>query len=295
MPIDPDAMMWSAPERERTGRPHLVLLHGYGSHEGDLFQLAPYLPPQLVLAAVRAPLPHPMGAGFAWYELDGDADGAGVDDAADELAEFLEGVRGRASWLGTLGFSQGGVIGLQVLRRHPALIDAHVMLASARHPVDADGDLELTARRPPVFWGRGTADTVFPARRFADTSEWLPDHARLTERIYEGLGHAVSEPMLDDVSAFLRANMPRSDWTIDLSDPPVLRGPVDPESVARLRALLLAVQDRQDPAAPELAEAEQLIRDLLAAGHSVDAIADDASLSRGPVQRVADGHRLFDA
>jgi len=36
MKIDPDVVLWSAPERERAGRPLLVLLHGYGSHEGDL-------------------------------------------------------------------------------------------------------------------------------------------------------------------------------------------------------------------------------------------------------------------
>jgi Predicted esterase len=207
--IESEHVMWSTPERDRAGRPHLVLLHGYGSHEGDLFQLAPYLPLDLVLASVRAPLPHPLGVGYAWYPLDGDADGIGVDGVADELARFLEDVRGRASWLGTLGFSQGGVVGLQVLRRHPGLLDVHVMLASARHPEPLpDVDDELALRRPPVFWGRGTADTVFPSWRFADTADWLPDHTRLTERIYEGLGHAVSEPMLDDVNAFLRANLP---------------------------------------------------------------------------------------
>lgn len=200
--------MWSTPERERTGRPHLVLLHGYGSNEGDLFQLAPYLPLDLVIAAPRAPLPHPLGFGFSWFPLNDEVDGIGIDGAADALAAFLEEVRGRASWLGILGFSQGGVLGLQVLRRHPGLVDTLVMLASARHPQDDPGDDELAGRRPPVFSGRGTADDVIPEWRFADTADWLPDHSRLTERIYEGLGHAVSEPMLEDVNTFLRANLP---------------------------------------------------------------------------------------
>lgn len=200
--------MWSTPERERAGRPHLVLLHGYGSTEGDLFQLAPYLPLQLVIAAPRAPLPHPLGVGHSWFPINDEVEGVGIDGAADDLAAWLGDVRGRASWLGILGFSQGGVLGLQVLRRHPAVADALVMLASARHPRDDDGDAAMATRRPPVFSGRGTADTVIPGWRFADTADWLPDHSRLTERIYEGLGHSVSEPMLDDVNAFLRANLP---------------------------------------------------------------------------------------
>ena len=81
------------------------------------------------------------------------------------------------------------------------------MLSSARHPRDDAGDEAMAARRPPVFSGRGTADTVFPSWRFADTTEWLPEHSRLTERIYEGLGHSVSEPELEDVTAFLRTTL----------------------------------------------------------------------------------------
>lgn len=204
MPIDPDAVMWSSPERERAGRPHLILLHGYGSNEGDLFQLAPYLPLNFVIAAPRALLPHPMGVGYSWFPLDdGGADTIHVDRAADELADWIEEISGKASRVGILGFSQGGCVGLQVLRRRPGVADALVMLASARHPEEDPGDTAMAARRPPVFSGRGTADDVIPSWRFADTADWLPEHSRLTERIYEGLGHAISDAVLQDVVAFL--------------------------------------------------------------------------------------------
>ena len=207
MAIEPEHVLWSSPERERAGRPHLILLHGYGSNEGDLFQLAPYLPLDLVIAAPRAPLPHPMNVGYSWFPINETLEGIGIDGAADDLAAWIADIAGKASRVGILGFSQGGVVGLQVLRRHPDAVDALVMLSSARHPQDDAGDEAMAARRPPVFSGRGTADDVFPAWRFADTSDWLPDHTRLTERIYEGLGHSVSEPELDDVTAFLRTNL----------------------------------------------------------------------------------------
>jgi phospholipase/carboxylesterase len=206
--IEPEHVMWSTPQRERAGRPHLVLLHGYGSHEGDLFQLSPYLPLDLVIAAPRAPLPHPGGAGYAWFPLNDEAEGIGVDGAADALAEWLADIGGRASWLGVLGFSQGGILALQALRRHPDAADALVMLASARHPHPDANDDAFASRGLPVFSGRGTADPVIPAWRFADTADWLPERTRLTERIYEGLGHAVSEAEIDDVNAFLRTQLP---------------------------------------------------------------------------------------
>ena len=212
MPIEPSSVMWSTPERERAGRPHLVLLHGYGSNEGDLFQLAPYLPLGFVIAAPRAPLPHPMGFGYSWFPLNDEVEGLGVDQAADELAEWIGAeVAGKASRVGLLGFSQGGVLALQVLRRHPGAADALVMLASARHPQPDPGDDAMTDRRPPVFSGRGTADEVIPAWRFADTADWLPHHSRLTERIYEGLGHSVSDAELQDVVAFLNTNLGDAD------------------------------------------------------------------------------------
>ena len=77
-PLDSEAVRWSVPPAERAGRPLLVLLHGYGSDENDLFGLVPYLPDAFVIASVRAPLapPWPM-MGNAWYAIDalGRADG----------------------------------------------------------------------------------------------------------------------------------------------------------------------------------------------------------------------------
>ena len=56
MQLDESAILWSAPERERAGRPLIVLLHGYGSHEGDLFSLSPRLPLAATVASLRGPI-----------------------------------------------------------------------------------------------------------------------------------------------------------------------------------------------------------------------------------------------
>ena len=47
---------WSRPEGERT-EDLLIVLHGYGANEDDLFGLVPHLPEHVTVAAVRAPLP----------------------------------------------------------------------------------------------------------------------------------------------------------------------------------------------------------------------------------------------
>lgn len=205
-PLDPDAVLWSASTRELERRPLLVLLHGFGSHEGDLFGLAPYLPLEPVIASVRAPLPE--GAGHAWFPVPGKTHGGASADAVDAAA------RGVLAWLetlptppsiGLLGFSQGGAIALQLLRHAPRRFAYAVQLSGFVAGGNPAADAELAAVRPPVFWGRGTIDDVIPADAIARTQGWLPRHATLTERIYEDVAHGISEAEIRDIGRFIRA------------------------------------------------------------------------------------------
>ena len=199
--IDPESVMWSTPEADRADRPLIVLLHGYGSHEGDLFGLSPALPLGATIASWRAP--SPPGPGFGWgetRELGGPYVGK-VDAAASTILDWLDSFEHGPVSL--LGFSQGGALALQVLRLAPKRIAAAVCLAGFVVPGDHVGDAELARVRPPVFWGRGTDDPVIPDAAVEFTEVWLPKHARATIRIYEGLGHAVSTPELTDLVAFL--------------------------------------------------------------------------------------------
>ncbi len=200
--IDSSAVIWSTPEGERAGKPLLVLLHGLGSHEGDLFQLSPYLPLDHVIASPRGPIP--SGNGWSWFDVAAPRP-APLNQSADEFAEWLATVRGDATSVAVLGFSQGGVLGLQALRRHPELIDSIVLLSAIADETVDPGDPELEVLRPPMFWGRGTADSVVPAEQVLATRDWLEEHSTLTERIYEDVGHWITDAELGDVHSFLRA------------------------------------------------------------------------------------------
>lgn len=208
--IDPNAVIWSAGEADRGGRPLLVLLHGYLSHEGDLFQLAPYLPLQPVIASLRAPID--MEVGYAWYPLDspGEPSGASVDAAARAVLDWLDtlGVGAdTAAQVGLLGFSQGGAVAVQLMRHAPDRFGYAVQLSGYVSPGALIGDARLAERMPPVFWGRGTLDEVIPSHAITYTDAWLPEHSTLENRIYEGVAHGISEPELADVSEFIRANL----------------------------------------------------------------------------------------
>ncbi|UOE42677.1 alpha/beta hydrolase [Agromyces larvae] len=206
MRIDDEAVLWSAGETDRAGRPLLLLLHGYNSHEGDLFGLAPYLPLQPVIASLRAPID--AGYGFAWFPLfDEGADAAAetADASVTAIVDWLDRVAPDATGIGLLGFSQGGAMALELLRRDADRFAFAAALAGFALPGEREGDARLATEHPPVFWGRGTADEVIPAELVRHTQRWLPQHADLDARIYEGLAHSVDERELGDLVAWLRA------------------------------------------------------------------------------------------
>jgi phospholipase/carboxylesterase len=205
-PLDDAAVLWSAEPGDRAGRPLLVLLHGYGADERDLFGLVPYLPPEFAVAAVRAPLAPPFPApGYSWYPIENleDRDPAHTTAAATRLIEWSDAAASAHPSIGLLGFSQGAAVSLQAMRLEPDRYAFAVNLSGYVTPGALPRDAELAERRPPVFWGRGTNDDIIPGFLIDHTTDWLPRHVDLSGRVYPGLTHSVSEQELTDVRTFL--------------------------------------------------------------------------------------------
>lgn len=206
--IDRDAVLQTGPA---SGLPLLVLLHGYGSDERDLFGLVRALPEGLRIVSLPAPLPAPWPMpGRSWYPIEELEQGgtASATAAAAAVLSWIAEEGADAPTIALLGFSQGASIALQALRldRGPdgaGRIDAVIDLSGFALPGALPGDEALRALRIPVFWGRGTHDDVIRPALIDLTAQWLPDHADLSGRVYPGLTHSVSEEELADVSRFL--------------------------------------------------------------------------------------------
>jgi len=222
--VDEQAIRWSVPRAQvarelscgsGAPRPLLLMLHGYGSHELDLFGLAEYLPSDYVVASVRGLLP--AGNGYAWFPLEYDSasdtllrDANDVNESARVLwtwLDTLEAEVGPVSPIVLLGFSQGGAMGIQLLRHAPERFAAAVILASFVIPDDSPGhderDVALAGANIPVFWGRDPHDPVIGEELISFTRRWLPEHSDLDARLYANVGHGISMEEIEDVSAFL--------------------------------------------------------------------------------------------
>jgi phospholipase/carboxylesterase len=150
----------------------LLLMHGVGSNEQDLFGLAPYVPPHLHVLSLRAPFALGPGS-YAWFEFDVRPDGSRAIDGEQELASretLTREIAAHAHRLGVPparvlvgGFSQGGIMGLSLLLTEPALIHGafalHSRLLPEVLPLAAPA-AELAGK--PLWVSHGLQDMVIP-------------------------------------------------------------------------------------------------------------------------------------
>jgi len=198
---------WPGPASDDDS-PVALLLHGFGSNEDDLPELAPWLPDGLAWASPRAPIDMEWG-GATWFPftLGDEPDQAPIDTATEALWEWVEANVPPDAPLVPIGFSQGGLMALQLLRTRPGRVAATVVLSGLVAPGAQPADAKVKCSRPPVFWGRGDADAMIWPEAIERLDAWLTDHTIPTVRVYRGLGHGVGEEELDDVRAFLAAKL----------------------------------------------------------------------------------------
>lgn len=202
------------PPREATedAPPLLLLLHGVGSHEGDLIQLATYLDRRFFIVSARAPVTLAPGM-YAWFEVQLDPvrpiiNPQQAESSRKRLITFIdEAVNAydldpARAYL--MGFSQGAIISLSVALTRPEKV-AGVVAMSGRvlpeiAPLIAPPEA-LTGLQ--IFVAHGTDDRVLPihhGRAARDLLQRLPVALTYREHV---MGHQVSEESLTEIAAWL--------------------------------------------------------------------------------------------
>ncbi|WP_269938738.1 alpha/beta hydrolase [Arthrobacter sp. HY1533] len=200
-------VLWSRPENERPGTPLLVILHGYGADEEDLFSLASQLPAEFTVASVRAPMQ--AGPGYSWFPLASDLSYSAevVAESAAALETWIDSVRGAHTSVVLLGFSQGMCMATSLLRHRPS--DYAAVVGLSGFVVDAQDhpyfdDAAVAAAKPEVFWGRDQADPVVPQFAVEATNAWMHGHVKLTKVLYAGILHGINAQEIAHVGEFLQ-------------------------------------------------------------------------------------------
>ena len=99
--------------------PLILLLHGYGSNEQDLFSFANLLPKDSTIISLRAPLSL-FPNSYAWYNIyyDGSVKNYDIkkaksirDKLINELDYFIKKFNCDSKRISLIGFSQGAILG----------------------------------------------------------------------------------------------------------------------------------------------------------------------------------------
>ena len=194
----------------------LVLLHGRGVDENDLFPLLDLVDPdhRLETFTPRAPLQPPGHAGNHWYVVErvGYPDKASFDTTYGVLGSWLEavaeetGVPMERTVLG--GFSQGGVmsyaVGLGPGRPRPAGIVALSCFVPSVEGWQAD----FTDRADlPVYHAHGAADPIIGVEFGRAAAELLQGNVALTYREHSG-GHTIDPRAFAEMRELVGAAVP---------------------------------------------------------------------------------------
>ena len=199
-----------------TPAPLLVLLHGVGSNERDLFSLAPKLDPRFLTASVRAPMTLGRDS-FGWYQVQFTPKGPVIDaeqteSARVELVRFLdelvEAYRVDPTRVYLMGFSQGCAMSLSASLTAPQKVAGVVGMSGRLLPgVTEKMPPSETLRGLPFLIVHGTEDTVLPiayGHEIRDALQKLP--VDLTYQEYR-MGHHVSPESLQTVKNWLKSHL----------------------------------------------------------------------------------------
>lgn len=199
---------------EESEPPLLLLLHGVGSNERDLFSMAPMLDKRFLILSLRAP--NTLGPdSYAWFEVSFTPQGSVIDpvqaeDSRKELITFISeavaayGANPKQVYL--MGFSQGAIMSASVVLTRPDLVAGTVLmsgriLSEIRPLMAAPEELEGL----PFLVVHGIADSVLPIRHGRASQEMLSAlPVSLTYKEYP-MGHEVSRESLADVTRWLSA------------------------------------------------------------------------------------------
>ena len=203
------------PSKESDTSPVLFLLHGYGSHEEDLFSFANYLPEEYLIISLRAPLSLSFG-GYAWYSIHfNEQQDKWSDDAEAKKAQeiilynidyHLEQFKLKGQKVSLFGFSQGAILSWAVGLSHPERIDKLIALSGYVNE-DIFSYAEKGLDKLRIFSSHGTQDPTLPI-------EWARKGIALVEKKEISIaykeypqGHGINQDNFNDLLSWLRVNL----------------------------------------------------------------------------------------
>ena len=193
--------------------PLLLLLHGYGSNEADLFSFASELPDEYYVISARAPYDLQYGS-YAWYTINFDADQNKFSDheqaiiSRDLVVKFIQELKLKFpiddSKITLIGFSQGSILSYSIALSYPTIV--HKVGALSGY-INLDINIQNYQNNDfsslKIFTSHGTVDQVIPVEWARKTDPILKNLAINSTYKEYPIGHGVSPQNFFDLKDWL--------------------------------------------------------------------------------------------
>ena len=161
-------------DNKLTQSPAIFLIHGYGSNCDDLFSFAPYLPKNLTIIALEAPISLAQG-NSAWYHLYPGQNGTLKSDLneaqrsleliTNDIKQLIQKYNINKIDVSVLGFSQGAILSWALAYSKSEIVRRVIALSGYIHE-------SIDTSDPPKFIGyatHGITDEIIPIKMARDS------------------------------------------------------------------------------------------------------------------------------
>lgn len=199
---------YRAPQNPSEASPVIIMLHGFGSDENDLFSFAGELPDTYTIISLKAPIPM-QPYGNAWYNIYFDNGDGKFSDTAEAIKsrdlivkcidEIVEKYNIIKDEITLLGFSQGTILSFAVALSYPQKVKNIIGLSGyinedlliEDYELNDFGHLNVYASHGsvdqviPVIWGRRTKPYLEKLNINCTYSEFPVGHGVAPQNFYE--------------------------------------------------------------------------------------------------------------
>jgi len=205
------------PNKQTENTSLLILLHGYGSNEEDLFSFATELPEDLLIVSARAPQSLGFGS-YAWYTINFTANEGKFSDiseakiARDLIATFIDEIQEKyhisQNKTFLLGFSQGTILSYAVALNYPEKVQKIIALSGYVNHELLPSNLESKDySKLNFFISHGSVDQVIPVE-WAKKAPLFLNELNIKNSYQEyPVGHGVAPKNFFDFKAWLEEQL----------------------------------------------------------------------------------------
>lgn len=200
------------PKVENNKTPLLILLHGVGSNETDLFSLANQLPEKYLVVSARAPINLGKDS-YGWYHIDFSNgkpmyNNNEAESSRQTIIKFIEELKKKFSFnhqeIYLCGFSQGGIMAYSVGLTRPDLVKGIAVMSGRLLDETKPLINKEKAKTLKIHISHGTQDPVLKIQYAREANAYLKTLG-LNPAYHEYQDvHTINAQMLSDLITWLK-------------------------------------------------------------------------------------------